>query len=157
MQVPGSEPRAEALGVLRHPIWPSLFESRDPAVTGVPVELRYPFFDHRVVSLALAVPSYPWCLGKSIVRDAMVHHLPDAILRRPKTALGGDPVRFRQWPANRLLAEVAAADGLQDFVDVAAFRRAVGADASWTSRPGGLEVACLARWMTLQRRAMGMA
>jgi len=156
-QVPGSEPRAEALGVLRNPIWPSVFESRDPAVTGVPVEMRYPFFDHRVVSLALALPSYPWLLGKSIVRDAMAGHLPDAILRRPKTALGGDPIRLRQWPVERLLAEVTTADGLQDFVDVAAFRQAMAVDPSWTSHPGILEVACLARWMTLQRRSVGVA
>jgi asparagine synthase (glutamine-hydrolysing) len=155
--VPGSEPRAEALSALRHPIWPALFESRDPAVTGVPVELRYPFFDHRVVSLALAIPSYPWCLDKSIVRDAMAGHLPGAIRRRPKTPLGGNPIDLRQWPAERLLTEVATADGLQDFVDVAAFRHAIAGGPSWSSRPGILEVACLAKWMTLQARPVSVA
>ena len=87
----------------------------------------------------------------------MAERLPAAILRRPKTALGGNPIDLRPWPADRLLAEVATADGLQDFVDVAAFRHAIATDPSWTSRSGILEVACLARWMTLQGRAVSVA
>jgi asparagine synthase (glutamine-hydrolysing) len=156
--VPGCEARAEALAALRHPIWPALFESRDPAATGLPAELRYPFFDQRVVSLGLALPSYPWCLDKSIVRDAMIGHLPDTILRRPKTPLGGNPIDFRQWPADRLAAEVASAEGLAEFVDVAAFRRDIMLEPSWSARPGVLEIACLARWLNLQtRRAQSVA
>ena len=130
------------------PAWPAAFESADPTVTGLPVELRYPFFDERVVTVSLALPSYPWCVGKTIVRDSMAGRLPREILRRPKAPLAGDALAVRAWPLERLVKTVEEADGLDAFVDVAAFRRTVfaGGDA-WTGRPGVLEAVCLAAWM----------
>ena len=68
---PWPSPRGEALAVLAAPGWPQAFESVDPNTTGLPVELRYPLFDARVVSLALSLPSYPWCVDKTVLREAM--------------------------------------------------------------------------------------
>jgi asparagine synthase (glutamine-hydrolysing) len=48
--------------------WTSTFEGLDPGVTRQPVELRYPFFDVRLASFILRVPSFPWCLGKHVLR-----------------------------------------------------------------------------------------
>jgi asparagine synthase (glutamine-hydrolysing) len=82
--------RPEAYEFLTAPDWPALFESYDPGVTGVPVDLRHPFFDLRVVRYLLAIPAIPWCTNKAILRLAMQGLLPDEVRRRPKTVAAGD-------------------------------------------------------------------
>ena len=145
---PGRTEAHESVSVLT---WPSAFESADPTITGVPVELRYPFFDERVIALGLALPSYPWCVQKTILRDSMAGRLPPAILARPKSPMAGDALGVRAWPLDRLLATVEGAEGLDAFVDPVAFRRAMSADGSpWFNRSGALETACLAAWMRVE-------
>ena len=146
---PAPAPRGEALAVLRAPGWPQNFESADSNTTGLPVELRYPFFDARVVSFALSLPSYPWCVDKTVLREAMSGRLPDAIRLRPKTALGGDPVALRSWPSSQLLALVKGTPAMGAFIDVNAFERAVAdAEGLLTDRqPGTLAAAALATWL----------
>lgn len=85
--------RPEAYEQLTAPLWPYLFESRDPGVTGFPVEVRYPFFDLRLVNYLLAIPPVPWFLHKELVRVAMAGILPESVRLRPKTPLVGDPLR----------------------------------------------------------------
>jgi asparagine synthase (glutamine-hydrolysing) len=70
-------------------------------VTGVPVDVRHPFFDLRVVQYLLAVPAIPWCFDKTIVRLAMRGALPEAVRLRPKSVPAGDPLAA-------MLAEPAA-------------------------------------------------
>lgn len=57
----------------------------------MPLEARHPFLDLRLLRYMLAVPAVPWCRTKYIVRRAMRGTLPDAVLRRPKSPLTGDP------------------------------------------------------------------
>ena len=142
-------PRGEALSVLRAPGWPQNFESADPNTSGLPVELRYPFFDARVVSFALSLPSYPWCVNKTVLREAMAGRLPDAIRLRPKSALAGDPVALRAWPARKLVALVKGTPAMAGFIDVDAFERAVeNENGLLTDRqPGTLAAAALATWL----------
>lgn len=83
-------PRAHA--VLNLPHWSRLFEMDDPGVTQFPVEVRYPFLDLRVVEYLLALPPFPCFFGKQLLRRAMSGRLPEAILRRKKTPLMGDPL-----------------------------------------------------------------
>ncbi|HET9012059.1 MAG TPA: asparagine synthase-related protein, partial [Gemmatimonadaceae bacterium] len=111
--------RRESVRQLRSPWWPSLFESLHPAATRRPVEIRYPFFDRRVVGAALALPSYPWCVGKIALREATAGLLPDAIRLRPKTPFAGNPVGLRQKPAfEDAIALLRSAPGIERFVDV---------------------------------------
>ena len=141
-------PRGEALSVLTAPGWPQAFESVDPNTTGLPVELRYPFFDARLIALALSLPSYPWCVDKTVVREAMVGRLPDVIRLRPKTALAGDPVALRAWPAGKLVALLKNTPAMDAYVDVEAFDRSAQAPGLLTDRqPGTLAVAALATWL----------
>jgi asparagine synthase (glutamine-hydrolysing) len=83
-------PRAHA--ALSQPQWAVLFENEDPGFTRVPVEVRYPFLDLRVVEYLLALPPFPCFFKKTLLRQAMAAHLPREILTRPKTSLAGDPV-----------------------------------------------------------------
>jgi asparagine synthase (glutamine-hydrolysing) len=101
---PGSDHpiRPRACASLKLANWRYLFESRDPGITGVPVEVSHPFMDLRMARYLLAVPPIPWCADKHIVRRAMRGRLPEPLLRRPKTTLAGDPVsrllkRFPDW------------------------------------------------------------
>jgi len=84
--------RAEAYQDLISSTWPYLFESYDPGVTGFPVEVRYPFFDLRLVNYLLAMPPIPWFIHKELMRVAMKGILPESVRLRPKTVLAGNPV-----------------------------------------------------------------
>ena len=74
------------------PRWSRVFELADPGLTHAAVEVRYPFFDLRIVNYFLAIPPFPWTFHKQLVRAAMSGHLPENIRQRPKTPLDGDPL-----------------------------------------------------------------
>jgi asparagine synthase (glutamine-hydrolysing) len=86
-------PRAYA--ALSQPQWTFLFEVNDPGFTRVPIEVRHPFFDLRVVEYLLALPPFPWFFKKRLLRQGMAGRLPDKILGRQKTPLAGEPVVAR--------------------------------------------------------------
>lgn len=119
--------RPEAYESLSAPLWSGLFASYDPGVTGVPIEVRHPYFDLRVVALWLSVPPAQWYNDKGLLRIGMRGRLPDAFLRRPKTPLVGDPLALRRerdgdaWLGGRTVAEEAAR-----WVDVARVPAATG-------------------------------
>ena len=60
--------RPEAYELMASPGWPSLFEITDPNVTQIPVEMRNPFFDLRLLHFLLGLPRLPWCCDKEILR-----------------------------------------------------------------------------------------
>jgi asparagine synthase (glutamine-hydrolysing) len=72
--------------------WALAFESQDPGRDRVPLETRHPFFDLRLMRYLFAIPPVPWAMNKAMLRIAMLGGLPDAIRRRPKTPLAGEPV-----------------------------------------------------------------
>jgi asparagine synthase (glutamine-hydrolysing) len=92
----GSHPcRPEAHRRLSTVPWSSYFECSDPGFTRVPVEVRYPFLDLRLVDYLLAIPPMPWCVDKHILRLAMRETLPNPVRLRPKAPLGGDPLAIK--------------------------------------------------------------
>ncbi len=93
MSQPAKYPERPA--ILSDPAWPALFESYDAGVTQVPIEVRYPLFDLRVVNYCLRLKAIPWCLDKTVLRSAMRGWLPESIRLRPKTPMAGDPVAIR--------------------------------------------------------------
>ena len=110
-----THPRAYAS--LTSTYWPSLLESEDAAWTRLPVEVRTPLLDLRVVRFLLRVPPVPWCVHKHLARAAMRGQLPEEILRRPKTPLPTDPlvahVRRKSWTPT---APAKPAPGMEEFV-----------------------------------------
>lgn len=150
---PPSEPRTvhptrpHAYELLTSPEWPLLFESFDPGLTGVPVDVRHPFFDVRLVEYFLAIPPMPWCFDKTIVRLAMRGALPDAIRLRPKTVAAGDPVRaMLRAPDSHWIDRFDAVPELARFVDralVPPVSHEADANAVWTN----LRPLCLNLWL----------
>jgi asparagine synthase (glutamine-hydrolysing) len=90
--VPITHHRRKAYKSLNHVWWTNYFELYDAGNLARPIESRHPFFDVRLVNFLLSLPTLPWCIGKQVIREAMVGLLPPEVLRRPKTALVGDPV-----------------------------------------------------------------
>jgi asparagine synthase (glutamine-hydrolysing) len=98
--------------------WSSFFESEDASCTGVPVELRAPLLDQRLLRFLLRVPPVPWCMEKALLREAMRGILPEEVRARPKTPLIGDLIRHsiesKKWSP---LPLPDPAPGLRQLVD----------------------------------------
>ena len=142
--------RPHAYELLTSADWPSIFETYDPGVTGVPVEVRHPFFDRRLVEYLLAIPPMPWSFDKTIVRLAMRGSLPERVRRRPKTVAAGDPiVALLQTPDARWVDHFEAVPALHRYVDRKRVPRVCGEtdqNAVWTNvRP-----LCLNYWLKAQ-------
>ena len=79
-------------GSFHTPRWEALFKSLDAEEMAVPLKVRHPFLDLRLLRYMLAVPAMPWCKEKYLERRAMRGVLPDSVLWRPKLSLTSDPV-----------------------------------------------------------------
>jgi asparagine synthase (glutamine-hydrolysing) len=135
--------RPEAHSRLCHAPWSWYFETSDPGVTGLPLEIRYPYLDLRLVNYALSIPPIPWCADKHILRVAMKGLLPDAVRLRRKTPLASDPLhasleQARGWP------RCAAAPELASYVNtsVAPITNACNGTDAWLN----LRPVCLSHW-----------
>lgn len=82
-------------------------------VHAVPVQVRYPFQDIRLVEFLLSVPNF-MLADKAILREAMRGRLPEAVRTREKTPLVGDPARAMVTGSSMatLLLENAAVPGI---------------------------------------------
>ena len=76
---------------LLNPLWHVVFDRVDPAYTGVPLDVRHPYLDLRLLRFLLRVPAIPWARDKHLFRYALTDRLPATIRSRPKTPLKGDP------------------------------------------------------------------
>lgn len=82
--------RPEAYIRLRSGFWPRGFEAEHPGATGIPLTMRHPFFDERVIEFLLSLPPAQWANDKGILAAAMRGRLPDRVRLREKTPLAGD-------------------------------------------------------------------
>ena len=83
--------RPEAFRDLASPIWPATLHRFDPQTSGVPIDVRHPFFDIRLIRYALRMPAMPWFVGKELLRRAMVDRLPERVRARTKSTPGISP------------------------------------------------------------------
>ena len=111
--------RPVAHASLQSPLWQSVFETLEPSYTGVPLEVRHPYVDVRLLRFMLRVPVVPWCRRKQLLRRALRDVVPESVRCRPKTPLSVNPdyerVRCDGMPAPRpseRLAAYGAADSL---------------------------------------------
>jgi asparagine synthase (glutamine-hydrolysing) len=84
--------RPEAHAVTFGPFWPDAFDALDAGVTGIPVEVRHPFFDLRLMNYLLSLPRLPWCSDKHLLREAGREFLPREVRLRRKSPLQADPL-----------------------------------------------------------------
>jgi asparagine synthase (glutamine-hydrolysing) len=148
-RAPADRPRGAALSDIVDPWWPSTFETHDPGATQRPVELRYPFFDVRLVSLALTLPSYPWCVNKEILRRAMRGRLPEEVRLRPKSPLAADATAVHgRWTVPEAARAIEAVPAMARYVDVRKFESMVSPEKLLTdAAPGTLAAVALATWL----------
>lgn len=92
--------RPESSMLLGRAVWSAIFSGHDPGVTRVPIEVRYPFLDLRVLSFALSIPPFVWCIRKHLLRQAMRGILPPLVVQRSKQGLRIDPVVANLQQAN---------------------------------------------------------
>ena len=109
-------PRAYASMFLPH--WTHMFEQENAGATHFPLETRYPFLDLRIVNYLLALPPFPWCFEKMLLRKAMVGRLPEPVRMRPKTPVEADVLsaRFNRTGGERL-KQIPWIRELDHFVD----------------------------------------
>src|SRR5262249_16195896 len=74
------------------PLWERLLSNSDMGSHGMPIEVRFPYLDSRVVLFGLSLPNMPWTCDKYLLRRLGRRMLPDETISRPKTGLRGDPV-----------------------------------------------------------------
>jgi asparagine synthase (glutamine-hydrolysing) len=80
---------------LASPFWAYLFERDNLDGSRFGLEIRYPFFDVRLVSYMLAIPTARWCVDKRLLRLALRGSLPESVRLRPKTPMSGDVFQAR--------------------------------------------------------------
>jgi asparagine synthase (glutamine-hydrolysing) len=116
-RIPNESIRPEAYEATASPVWSYVFETFDTSVTRVPVEVRHPFFDLRVLNFLLALPRLPWCCDKELLRQAARGFLPDAVRFRRKSPMAAEPL-------NAILCKSESA-WVDDFHPVAELERYV--------------------------------
>ena len=100
------------------PYWTNLFELHDAGFTQVPVELRHPFFDLRLLGFLLGVPSLPLSSDKELLRRASRGVLPREVRLRRKSPLLVDPLlALLQKPESEWVDGFAPSDRLGEFVE----------------------------------------
>ena len=110
--------RPHAFRIIQSPSWDSLFSRYDAGTTLLPLEVRHPLIDLRMVDYLLALPIIPWLLDKRILRKAMEGILPDAVRQRPKSPLAGDPgLSLRHTKKFHDIDQFQPVDALASYVD----------------------------------------
>jgi asparagine synthase (glutamine-hydrolysing) len=133
------------------PQWSQMFELESPAVTQRPVEVRYPYLDLRIVNYVLALPPFPWAFEKTLLRQAMLGHLPEAVRLRRKTHFSGDPLAEKlREPGSAWIDQAQWSGEIDRFINRAALPliRDVGSPAQASVQVRSL---CLNFWLQSSR------
>ena len=122
--------RPQSVASFEDTIWQSGFADCDDDERQAPFVWRHPYFDLRVLHYMLSLPPVPWTRRKLVMRQAMQGRLPDAVVRREKTPLPGDPLVLAA--RRHRLPELQNAGRLARWVDVG---KCAGANMdSWEGR-----------------------
>jgi asparagine synthase (glutamine-hydrolysing) len=118
-------PQRQRQEMLTAPLWSFIFAASDPGVTSFPLRVRFPFFDLRLLQYLSSVPPMPWFERKNLLRVAMRERLPQIVLQRPKTTLGGNlHTLLQQQGVQPWMPELLSTPALVKYVDKAAWLHA---------------------------------
>ena len=114
---PAHRTRSEAARRLDPWHWQPFLESLDAGFHGVPIDVRLPFLDLRLIRFALAAPPIPWMQRKHLLREAARGLIPEEVRTAPKRGHTGlAAARLRQWWARDPLPFVPS-EALLRYVD----------------------------------------
>jgi asparagine synthase (glutamine-hydrolysing) len=131
---PNGAVRPVAYEAMIDPVWPDLFEENDPGVTGVPAEVRHPFFDLRLVDFLLALSALPWCSDKELLREAARGILPDKVRLRRKSPLLEDPlIALLQRPESAWVDSFEATPELGRYIERKLIPKVFGEKDTWSA------------------------
>jgi asparagine synthase (glutamine-hydrolysing) len=143
-------------GMASQPLWANSLSSGHPEFTSLPVKLRNPFFDVRLLNYLLTVPPVPWFVDKGLLREAMRGILPESVRCRRKTPLSGDFFQasaIQGWEP--WLEELAATPELAEYVNRDWLLQAVKAPEEvpvWQFSRGVMQPLSLAYWLRNRHR-----
>jgi asparagine synthase (glutamine-hydrolysing) len=102
-----------------------------PELTRHRIALCCPLLDTRVIQFVIDLPAIPWCQNTRLPREAFRGQLDDALLSRPKTAVGGlDQILVAAWQRSRDSSVGIAQPSVEQWIDRDTWRRALhGTDA----------------------------
>ena len=145
---PGVDKRRPAsLRALQTKVWAPLFEGYHESATRLPIEVRHPFIDVRLVDYLLSIPVKPWCVNKHILRCAMKDRLPAAVVDRPKTPLAADPaLQLRRRAGVRWLDNFEVTPQLTRFVNLKV-RRSLAEEETPNALWASLRLFALNHWL----------
>jgi asparagine synthase (glutamine-hydrolysing) len=103
------------------PFWSNLLANRDPDHTGVPVKMRHPFFDVRLIRYLMRIPAVPWFVDKRLLRESAKDTLPDAVRLRPKTLMAS-------WPHHAMVMKEGVPEWMENLARTPELRRYVDVD-----------------------------
>jgi asparagine synthase (glutamine-hydrolysing) len=139
--------RPATLRALQTKVWAPLFEGYHESSTHLPLEVRHPFIDVRLVDYLLSIPVKPWCVNKHILRCAMKDRLPAAVVDRPKTPLAGDPaLQLRRRAGVRWLDNFEVTPQLTRFVNLKV-RRSLAEEETPNALWANLRLFALNHWL----------
>ena len=98
--------------------WQPFLESLDAGFHGIPLDVRLPYLDLRLIHYALALPAMPWLQGKRLLREAARGLIPEEVRCTPKRGMPGlYEARIAQW-WGRTPASFVPSSAFARFVDV---------------------------------------
>jgi asparagine synthase (glutamine-hydrolysing) len=111
--------------IAESPLWPAICAQGDAGFTGVPLAIRSPFFDLRLLRFLDSVPPVPLLDRKALLREAARGLLPEPVRQRPKVPLGRDPriAALRRHGAPAWMLSLAESGLLDRWVDPAGLGR----------------------------------
>ena len=146
---PSHPTRSEMARRLDPTHWQPFLESLDAGVNGVPIDVRLPFLDRRLIELVVSLPPIPWLQRKHVLREAVRGLVPDVARCAPKRGLPGlYEARLAQWWARDPAAFVPS-DSLGRFVDVRSLPR-IERTSSVDEQLMHLRLRLLDRWLRTQ-------
>jgi asparagine synthase (glutamine-hydrolysing) len=132
---PNQSARPLAYELIASPGWVNLFESMDPNVTQMPVEVVNPFFNLPLLQFLLGLPSLPWCCDKQILREDTRGSLPEVVRLRRKSPLSVDPLNaVLQKPESAWVDHFEPVEELRVYVSRERIPPVYGEKDPWSAR-----------------------
>jgi asparagine synthase (glutamine-hydrolysing) len=145
-EIPAHPTRSVVAERLAQYHWQPFLESLDAGFHGIPIDVRLPYLDLRLIHYALALPAMPWLQGKHLLREVARGLIPEAVREAPKRGMPGlYEARIAQWWAREPAPFVPSA-ALARFVDVSKLP-AVDRETSVKDLLVHLRVRALDRWL----------